>query len=49
MIVMFPYRGSTSGALQDEASSVTTLCYNMTTVKELGKIRVENRPMGPSE
>jgi hypothetical protein len=49
MIIMFPYRGSTSCTLQDEASSVIMLCYNMTTAKELGKIRVEYRPMGPSE
>jgi len=46
---MFSYRGSTSVALQDEARSVTMLSYNITTVKELGKIRVENWPMGPSE
>ena len=42
-------KGSTSGTLQDEASCVTMLCYNVTTAEELGKERVEIKPMGPSE
>jgi hypothetical protein len=46
---MFSYRGGTSVALQDEASSVTMLSYNITTAEELGKERVENKPMESSE
>jgi hypothetical protein len=36
--------GGTSGALHHGVTALTMLCYNVTTVEELGKELMGNRP-----